>query len=71
MFFSKLTVSSRSTIFFSFLFTRTILGLCAVVTISAGIVPPFIDFPAISAKIVASSDFRLIINRPGVAGAVL
>ena len=43
IFFSKLTVNSNRVIFFSALLIRKISGLCPVVTISAGMVPPFID----------------------------
>ena len=43
MFSSKLIANSKRVIFFSALFIMTISGICPVVTISAGMVPPFID----------------------------
>ena len=61
-FFSKLTVRSRSAIFFSFLLIRTMSGRCPVVTISAGIVPPLIVFPGISVHIVTSLGRTLAIS---------
>ena len=48
IFFSKLTVISRSAISFSFLLIKTMSGLWPVVMMSAGIVPPLIERPGIS-----------------------
>ena len=58
-FFSKLTVSSNSIIFFSCLLRITISGLSSVVRTSAGIVPPFILCPGISIYRVKFSGFLL------------